>query len=333
MYQITRLTFLKWPTPPSGQQMFAWSGCTLYPSGSPFLGQPVKIGCWYCFTAVSRHDPAGEFIDLYMNGIWINTYPWSLSCTGSCGPLDLLIGKGSFNGFTTWFDGEIDDIQICRNAMNQNDVQQYFSCPCPPNTACGNGNPPPPPLPCTNTIDDIDIVGSLSKPFKRSYFVTTSPASFGNIRWAVNGTLVATLSSTSTFSYTFPSAGNYTVCAYLFDPASGTDCDTLCFETCFTQMGLKPRPQEKQLMPQMPHIGAVYPNPTSQELSLPVQGYSGPISLQVSNTEGKVLLHQAYTIKATDPAIKISTAKLLPGSYLLQITAGAVGDQQKFIKQ
>ncbi|MBS1645687.1 MAG: hypothetical protein JST36_11690 [Bacteroidetes bacterium] len=64
---------------------------------------------------------------------------------------------------------------------------------------------------------------------------------------------------------------DYTVCAYLFDPASGTDCDTLCFETCFTQMGLKPPPPERRIQPnQMPHIGAVYPNPTSQELSLPV---------------------------------------------------------------
>ncbi|MBS1645686.1 MAG: hypothetical protein JST36_11685 [Bacteroidetes bacterium] len=53
----------------------------------------------------------------------------------------------------------------------------------------------------------------------------------------------------------------------------------------------------------------------------------------MSNTEGKVLLQQAYKIIATDPPVKISTAKLLPGSYLLQITVGAVGDQQKFIKQ
>ncbi|MEO6833075.1 MAG: T9SS type A sorting domain-containing protein, partial [Chitinophagaceae bacterium] len=314
---------------PTGQQMFAWSGCT-YPGAPPVGGPIIKLGCWYCFTAVNRPTLGGNIIDLYVNGVLYTSYPWPLGCSGSCAPLDLLIGKGDWGGLTTWFDGEIDDIQIYTNAMNSNDVAQYFPCPCPPNSNCG-GNPPPP-LPCENTIDDIMYVGSLSTPFKRSYFVTTSPPSFGNIRWEVNGSLVATLSSTSTFSYSFPGSGTYIVCAYLFDPASGADCDKVCFETCFTQDGMKPGRNERHLENQMPHIAAVFPNPTAQELTIPIQGYSGNIDLKVSNQEGKTVLHQQVKVRATDSPVRLNTSSLVPGVYFLEVTAGAVGSKQKFTK-
>lgn len=321
---------------PLNQQLFASSSCYLVPPPPAplFWGQPVKLGCWYCFTAVNRPTTTGNVIDLYVNGIYLNTYPWPVGCPGSCGPLDLLIGKGTYGGFTTWFDGEIDDIQIYRNAMNQNDVMQYFPCPCPATPDCGGNGGSGPTVPCTNTIDDIDVVSSLSTPFKRSYFVSTSPASFGNIRWEVNGILVATLASTSTFSYTYPAPGSYTVCAYLFDPATGSDCDTLCFETCLSDAGYKPAPNTRETRPSsMPHFGSVHPNPSQSYLSIPLRGYSGTVEVLVSGMDGKRVLQQSFSQKATDTELKINTEHLAPGSYLININAGATGSQQKFIKQ
>ncbi|MBS1644444.1 MAG: T9SS type A sorting domain-containing protein [Bacteroidetes bacterium] len=63
------------------------------------------------------------------------------------------------------------------------------------------------------------------------------------------------------------------------------------------------------------------------------RGYSGIVEVQVTGMNGQRVLQQSFSQKATDTELKINTEKLAPGSYLININAGATGSQQKFIKQ
>jgi len=321
--------------------MMAWAGGS-YPSTAPPFATPapppITAGCWYCFTAV--YDPnAGGSMTLYVNGIMVTSYAWPNVFGVPCSPMDLLIGKGDWSGNPTWWDGDIDDIQIWRNAMTASDVAAYFPCPnCPNGSNCGTinpcPNPPCNPLPCTTTFTDINFGGSYSTPFDRWFSAVTSGSGAVGIRWNVNGGPITITSLSGTFNYTFPGGGTYSVCAVIIG-SGGQICDTRCFEVCISADGYRSSGKGSKMAPEKrsQEVGKVYPNPTSGELNIPITGYTGPVKLTITDASGRLLISQTNEVDAASGSVRISGNRLPAGSYFLELKAGSQTSHQQFIKQ
>jgi|GEM_PF-1601457 len=78
----------------------------------------------------------------------------------------------------------------------------------------------------------------------------------------------------------------------------------------------------------------LYPNPVKDNVSLSIQAKENePITIQVTDLQGKVLLQQAATLQKGNNAYHLSISLLAKGIYLLTVKGQSSSQQKQFIKE
>lgn len=79
---------------------------------------------------------------------------------------------------------------------------------------------------------------------------------------------------------------------------------------------------------------SLYPNPTSENISLNLQGEANQsLSVNVFNTNGQLVLNQLETLQNGNNKVALNTVDLAPGIYLIKLNSGNKQQTIKMVKQ
>lgn len=177
---------------------------------------------------------------------------------------------------------------------------------------------------------------SSTNPYQAT-FTAANIVSSGVYQWTVNGSLVG---SGPNFSYTFPTAGTYTVCLNFRDSKTGARCEK-CVRICIAPNEVTPVedvPTGRKAAPvgsaASLGIDKVYPNPTSSELNIEFSATeAGSVAVKVYDLMGKLMLQQNSSTSQGMQKVSIDTRDLANGVYILELSDGVHTAKQKIVKE
>ena len=139
--------------------------------------------------------------------------------------------------------------------------------------------------------------------------------------WTVNGIAAG---SGSSFAYTFPGSGTYTVCLTVTTLLpDGNDCiKTICQEVTvncpdsFRLKGVEKRSMDKSLL--------LYPNPAMDELHIELElKEAGEVNIALKSMDGKTVLSEKRTAAAGKQEITVNIPASVANTVIfLELTAG-----------
>lgn len=292
-------------------------------AGSIMVGAPshnVHTGQWYCLTA----SYGSGVMRYYVNGALTYTRAWPYAYNYAGSMADLLIGTGTGQGGTTyWFNGKIDDIVIYDDEMSAAQIADLcFECP-------------------RGCIMDIGYCSQLSTPF--AYTFTATTATPYCIEWNFgDGTGTFISAPGASITHTFPSVGgSYQICARAFDCKTHQYCnEEKCFTMCMNKVsGAKPagganddRDGAVKSINRDQQVGMLYPNPADAVLNIPLAGFDGPVTINVTTIDGKQLLSRDSKVSGKDQVLQLNTSELRAGTYLLEVVSGSRKVTRQFTK-
>ncbi|MDC0338969.1 T9SS type A sorting domain-containing protein [Flavobacteriales bacterium] len=68
----------------------------------------------------------------------------------------------------------------------------------------------------------------------------------------------------------------------------------------------------------------IYPNPTSDQITIDIKGYNGPVNVEVYDLQGRLLETTADT--------KVSLKKHAKGIYVLKVSYGEVTEEVRVVR-
>ena len=80
---------------------------------------------------------------------------------------------------------------------------------------------------------------------------------------------------------------------------------------------------------------SVYPNPAHEQFTVSLPGVAGASTVQAElrNTLGQLIHRQNAPLPAAGATLRVPTAQLAPGVYVLHLAAGAAVFSQKVVLQ
>ena len=76
----------------------------------------------------------------------------------------------------------------------------------------------------------------------------------------------------------------------------------------------------------------MFPNPTSDELYIPIKDVTGSVDMMIFSQDGRVILKQRQTAALGTEQLRISTNRLPSGTYFIEIRHGDAVLKQQFSK-
>ncbi len=187
------------------------------------------------------------------------------------------------------------------------------------------------PPPCS--IDNVSYSVSLTNPYTYTFNANLSPAGSA-ITFYVNSSPI--VSSFLPLTYTFPGPGYYWICMEL-QGEDGKPCAEKCFGICIAENSegaAQPASRAKQSRTMTGfEIGNPYPNPTSNQLNIPVQSAGGASELRITTIDGRTVLTESVKLSAGQQLLQVGSGKLPAGTYLLQLSTPEGKQTKTFTKQ